>query len=131
MVSINKNKGNAKQTTVMIVAIAAGLVIFLGLCWGMGWFGVFYRSTVGVAQESANRDVYKQNKSYVEGMINDLGNYKYELETEKDETAKTALIGLVRSKYANFDSNLIQDLTLRQFLLSIRNGTYDTGGLSQ
>lgn len=108
------------------VAIIGGLI---GLSFGMGWIDVGYKNTVGVAEASADRNVFKENKSYVEGMASDLAKYKYELSTEKDATSRKAIVNLIIDKYANFDINKLEDKSLQSFLKDVRNGKYNDGGI--
>lgn len=103
-------------------------VILLGivlLYFFLGFAGVidlqFYKY-FGVQKANVQRQIFKENKSYVEGMVSDLAKYKYEYETEKDETAKAAITDLIRSKYANFDISNIEDIGSQNFLREVRNG---------
>jgi hypothetical protein len=77
-----------------------------------------------VQQANVQREIFKENKSYIEGMASDLSKYKFELETEKDEVAKKAIVEMIRSKYADFDINKLQDSSLQRFLRDIRGGNY-------
>jgi hypothetical protein len=98
------------------------IVVFLLTGLGIGYYNVFYTNTVGTAQESAERNKIKNNKSYTEGMVSDLANYRLQYQKEKDETFKKALRETIITKYANFKTDLIDDPDLKQFLLDIRNG---------
>jgi len=107
----------------LVIILVIGALI--GLSFGMGWVGVGYTKTVGVAQQSANREVFKENKSYVEGMVSDLAKYKYELATEKDPIARKAIVELIIDKYANFDISKIKDANLVRFLQNVKSGEYN------
>lgn len=76
----------------------------------------------GTQQANIQRDIFKENKSYIEGMAQDLAKYKYELETEKDETTQKAIKEMIRGKYADFNIDNLQDRNLQQFLRGIRGG---------
>ena len=78
--------------------IILSLILIAVLTMALGGFGVFYKNTIGVADESANRNVFKQNKAYVEGMVRDLAKYKLELTMEKDITARRALSEFINEK---------------------------------
>lgn len=97
------------------------LIVLLGLSLAFGWFNVFFKNTVGVANATADRNIFEQGKSYTQGMISDLANYKYEYETSTDETARKAIKNLIRDKFANFDAEKIENYSLRQFLIGILN----------
>lgn len=84
----------------------------------------FYRY-FGKEKASIQREIFKENKSYIEGMASDLAKYKYELTIEKDEFAKKAIVNLIIDKYANFNINQLEDINLRIFLQDVRNGKYN------
>jgi len=111
------------------VALVSVLVLvgLLSLSWGTGWFGVFYKGTVEKANVSVDRQIFKESKSFVEGMANDLANYRREITTEKDPVARKAIADLINSKYGNFDISRLENSNLRGFLLDVRNGKYDGG----
>ncbi len=111
------------KPVIAVIAIIIVVVVVLGLT--LGWFGVFYTKTIGVEQASAERQVFKENKSYIEGMASDLAKYKYELATEKDAVARKAIISLVVDKYGNFDIDKLENTDLRKFLQDVRNGKYE------
>jgi uncharacterized protein HemX len=104
------------------IAAILAIALFLIAGLGIGYYKVFYTNTVGTAQESAERNKILKNKSYTEGMISDLANYRLQYQKEKDETFKKALRETIITKYANFKTDLIDDPDLKQFLLDIRNG---------
>lgn len=109
----------------VILLVSIIIIVSLGLVFGIGWTGVHYTNTVEKAQINADREVFKDSKPFIEGMTSDLAKYKFELETEKDNTAKKAIINLIISKYGNFDTNKIEDVTLRNFLNDIKKGKYN------
>lgn len=107
-----------------IVKIFLVICIIIVLCAsvaiGTGAFNVFYKNTIGVATESANRNIYKENKSYVEGMIKDLSSYKNQYELSENDKEKTALKARIINDFANFDINKIENIGLQNFLIEMR-----------
>jgi hypothetical protein len=103
------------------ILVIGGLV---SLSFGLGWMNVGYKNTIGVAEANADRNIFKENKSYVEGMISDLAKYKYELSTEKDTIARKAIIDLIIDKFASFDIKNLENSDLKKFLQDIRDGKY-------
>ncbi len=101
------------------------LALLLAFSWGMGWFGVFLKNTVGVANTTADRNIFEKGKSYIQGMNSDLANYKYEFEKEKDPVAKKAIVNMVRDKFASFNIADIESVTLQIFLQNVMNGKYN------
>jgi hypothetical protein len=84
----------------------------------------FYRF-FGKRDASIKREIFKENKSYVEGMVADIAKYKFEMSTEKDSVTKKAIAEMVNDRFANFDIDKIEDLSLRKFLQDVRNGKYN------
>ena len=107
---------------VVLLSTIGVIALLVALTFIFGWFGVGYTKTVEKAQINANREVFKVSKPYVEGMVSDLAKYKYELTTEKDSTARKAIIDLIIDKYGNFDESKIENVSLRNFLINIKNG---------
>lgn len=104
-------------TCLAVVAIIGGL--FLGLKAGN-----VIKGTIGKESVSIDREIFKENKSYVEGMVNDLADYKREFERASDEEEKKQIANYIDSHFANFDATLIENNTLYKFLMDIRNGNY-------
>jgi hypothetical protein len=107
------------KNMLITITIIIGL---LALTLGLGYYGVFYKNTVGVQDANADRNIFKENKSYVEGMINDLSRLKLEYAQQQDPIAKKALGDTIRERFSNFDINKIEDVNLRNFLMQIRGG---------
>jgi hypothetical protein len=104
------------RTTLAVFLAIVGLVC---LSFGMGWFGVAYTKTVGKAQENANRTVYEQTQSYVEGKRQELAKYRLEYMTTKDSTEKQAIKIFVLHSFANFDKSKL-DPDLLSFYQSLQ-----------
>jgi len=96
-----------------VIVIAA--VIF-------GAISVFYTLTVGKAQANADRKVFKQGDSYVEGILDDLVEYKFQYETTDVVIEKKAILNLIRGKFANFDYTKIENPDLKTFLEEVMTG---------
>lgn len=104
---------------VLVIIIIGGLI---GLSFGLGWLNVGYKNTVGVASANADRNIFKENKSYDEGMARNLSKLKSELFAEKDKTIRKALVENIEETYANFDSTRLEVPSLREFLEDIQSG---------
>jgi hypothetical protein len=108
----------------MVTRVILGAVIFfalmIGLSFGLGWINVGYTNTVGKAQQNAERHVFEQTQSYVEGKRQELVKYHHEWMTaNKDD--KEAIEAVVRQSFANFDKNKIEDAELYTFLQNCMN----------
>jgi hypothetical protein len=100
--------------TMLIIVIIYFLAGFTGL------IDLQFSKYFGVKQANVQREIFTENKTHVEGMASDLAKYKYEYEVEKDEVAKKAIAELIRSKFANFDANKLENFKLQMFLKEMR-----------
>jgi len=80
-----------------LIAILIVVVVFSG-----GWLGLTVYRTFGTAYESARTDVYRENKSYVEGTIRDLREMKREYVTASEEH-QDALRSLILHRAGELD----------------------------
>ena len=98
-------------------------LIFIGLLalsLGLGYFNVFATKTVGKAQQNANREVFEQTQSYVEGKRQELIKYHHEwVKASKED--KESIQASIRLSFANFDDELIKDPDLYSFLKMVKN----------
>ena len=101
---------------------ASSLVLVFILAAGTGLVDLQFYRYFGKERANIQREIFKENKSYVEGMVSDLAKFKYEYTTEENEVAQKAIADLIRTKFANFDLSNIEDASLRKFLVDIRGG---------
>jgi hypothetical protein len=83
----------------VILFLALGVIV----SFSIGWFQVAYTSTVGKAQQNAERKVFEQSQSYMEGKRQEVTKLKYEYLTTKDPQERAAIRATLRSSLANFD----------------------------
>lgn len=98
------------------------LVAFFALCFGLELGGLHIRGFFAKEKANIQRDVFKNNKIYTEGMASDLAKYKLELAREEDPVARKAIIEFITDKYADFDIDKLENEQLRFFLIQIMNG---------
>ena len=103
------------KTGTIILLVLAFFITIAALTYVFGWFGVGYTKTVGKAQENANREVFEQTQSYVEGKRQELTKYRLEYMEDKDSTDREAIRRTILSSFANFDENKLP-ADLQQFL---------------
>lgn len=102
----------------MLKRIFLGFVIMIALVGVMFFSGgvkLLYKKTFGVANANVDREIFKSNKIYTEGMASDLAKYKYEY-TTGNEVEKSTIKMFVIEKYANFDSDKLESNSLRTWL---------------
>lgn len=73
-----------------------------------GWFGVFYTKTVKVEQENADREVFEQTQSYVEGKRQEALKFYKEWREAETESEKKGIENMVMHSFANFDDEKLQ-----------------------
>lgn len=109
------------MSKIKYVLISIGVVaFFIVVGFAGGYIQAFYNRTVGTEIESSKREIYKENKSHVEGMIKDLANYKMQYETSESEKEKTAIKARIVNDFANFDIYKIENIGLQNFLIKMR-----------
>jgi hypothetical protein len=96
-----------KWSTGLLVGILVlgGLV---GLSYGLGWIGVHQTKTIGKAQKDAERRVFEQTQSYVEGKRQEALKF-YKEYNEADTENKQAIKQLVSHSFANFDESVLKE----------------------
>lgn len=83
-------------------------------------FNVFSTNFWGVRQADANRRVFEQSQSYVEGKRQELVKLHHEW-LVGDEHEKATIEAMVRMNFANFDDNLVADQrVLYDFLVAAK-----------
>jgi hypothetical protein len=111
-----KERAAVTGKSILIGALIMGSVL------GLGWFGVYYKSTVGQASRNADHQVFKNSTAYVDGMASDLADFQLQLMQEQDPTARKAIINVILERYSNFDETKLESKSLREFLVDVRNG---------
>lgn len=105
-----------------LAGLVLGVVLLVGLTFGGGKIANIYDRTIGKESVSIQREKFKESKSYVEGMVNSLAEYKREYERAETEEEKKQVLNFIDSKFANFDADLIENDILYKFLKDVRNG---------
>lgn len=90
-----------------IIGILIGLLVIgglVGLSYGFGWIGVHQTKTIGKAQKNAEREVFEQTQSYIEGKRQEALKFYREYQTA-NEVEKAAIKEMVAHSFAQFDEN--------------------------
>ena len=99
--------------------VIAFFVAIVGFSFGMGWTDVLYTKTVGKAKQNAQREVFEQTQSYVEGKRQMALKYYKEYQAA-DESGKRAIKELVALDFANVDEEEILTGRVRQFVIDCK-----------
>lgn len=110
---------------VILGTIAFGLALGVAFCvlYGIGYIGNKLETTIGVQYENAKRERFENSTSYTHSMQDKLAEYKREFETEKDVDTKLAILNCIDDEFAQFDENKISSSILRDFLISVKDGS--------
>ena len=109
---------------VALIVTTFGLVLgttFVVL-YGFGFIGNKLE-TIGVQYDNVKRKRFENSTSYVHGMQDKLAEYKREFEIEKDVDTKLAILNCIDDEFAQFDENKISSSILRDFLISVKDGS--------
>lgn len=109
-------KSKSKEVLRWILAVVAFIVITAGVLFYFGFLGNAFDATVGKQRMDIERNNFKHSKSYVEGKVQDLAQYKREYDRTKDANEKQQILNVVSDQFANFDESQIESQQLRQFL---------------
>ena len=91
------------KTGKIVVLSFLGIILLIALTFGLGYLGVFHTKTVGKAQHNADREVFEQTQSYVEGKRQEAMKMYKEWVQAETPTEKKALENLVAHTFANID----------------------------
>lgn len=78
------------------------VVLFVGLSFVFGYSDVLYTRTVGKEKQNAQREVFEETQSYVEGKRQEAAKY-YREYMRSDEEDRAILRVVVANSFANFD----------------------------
>jgi len=107
-----------KTSTIILLSIL-GLLLIIGLTFGLGYTGALYTRTVVKTQQNSERKVFEETQSYVQGKRQELIKLHHEwMNANADE--KLAIESTIRISFANFDENKINEPELYSFLKKIK-----------
>jgi hypothetical protein len=118
----NKLKGEKLMNYFTKLCLAIGLSFLILL--GFGYYFLGLKEALGVENQRVENKIFNNSTIHIEGMLDDLAKYKFELQSEKSDTGKKAIAELINDRFANFDEKNIQNEDLKQFLRDVRNGKY-------
>ena len=96
-------------------------VLFGGLTYGFGWFGVGYTKTVGKAQQNANREVFEETNSFTKGKRQEIIKYYKEWNEAETIEEKTAIETIASMSLADFDEDrFITDSKLLSWIKRVK-----------
>ena len=103
------------RSTSFIIIFA---ILVIGIVFGIGYLSIFYKKTVGVASENANREVFEATRSYNQAKIQELAKYKAEWDSADIED-RSGIESIIKHRFADMDATKIP-VGLSSFLRLIR-----------
>lgn len=101
---------------------ASCVVVIAVIAFVSGEGQAIYNKTVGKDVTNSENTKFHETQIYNDGMAQELSKDRKELQETTDTTARGAVVNDIRSRFANFNENNLQDQSLRQFLVDVRNG---------
>jgi hypothetical protein len=103
-----------------ILIIVSGFIGFVFLIFIVGFLILQYKKTFGTRMENVNREIFEETKSYIHGVIQDLGKYYDEYQKAGIEKERDAIANTIKIRFAEFDATRIKSKELREFLVEVR-----------
>ena len=101
-----------------MVAVS-GLFLVLVLCFGLRWLGIEWRGFFGPKEAEVERKIFKETRSYNEGMVQQLVKYRLEYMRAKTDQEREAIASTVRMMFADYDLKRLPNEELRNFLREV------------
>lgn len=98
--------------------VVVACVLVLALVFGIPFLGLQVMRMFGTQIESAKTDIYRENKSYVEGTVRDLRELQVDY-VKADDSQKEALAGLILHRAGELDWERLPN-DVRRFLNELK-----------
>jgi len=98
-----------KNVLLSILSLLILAIVIIGISYASGWVGVHQKSTIGKAYQNADREVFEQSQSYVEGKRQESAKLYKEYMLAKDPADKAVICEVVSHTFANFELGLLRD----------------------
>lgn len=105
----------------IVVAALAGLFLVIALLFGLTWLGIEWDGFFGPKRAAVEREIFRETRSYDEGMIQQLARYRLQHVRAKSSEEKKAIASTVRVMFAEYDPDKLERRDLRVFLQGVNN----------
>ena len=102
----------------IFAGVVSSLLLFallLGFLFGMEHLGIAWEGYFGPKRAAVKREVFKETRSYNEGMIQQLARYRLQYIKAESDVEKEAIASTVRNMFAEYDKTKLSP-ELRNFL---------------
>ncbi len=100
--------------------IVLAILLFVGLMFGLSALGLVHYQFFAPKFQAAEREVYEQTPSYVQGKEQSLSELRLEYQRAKTQGEKNNIKAMVINEAATVDLNLLKDRSLRRFVQDLR-----------
>jgi len=95
------------------------VVILIGLTFAFEALDIVKFGLFEPKRENIKREVFENTKSYVHGVIQDLGKY-YDEYRKADTGEKQAISEVIKMRFTEFEADKIPNQKLKEFLVEVR-----------
>lgn len=95
-------------------------LLFIWLVMLIEVLSIQWHGVTDPMRENVKREVFEETKSYNEGKIQQLAKYKFEYDKADSFENKQAIESVVRTMFADFDADNINNESLQTWLVQIR-----------
>ena len=79
------------------VAALAGLFLFIAMIFGLTWMGIEWRGFFGPKRAAVERKIFRETRSYDEGMVQQLARYRLQYIRSESAEEKRAIASTIRT----------------------------------
>lgn len=102
-----------------------GLMISIAIIVGLTFGGFYINKILKSESVEIDHEIYKDSDGYIDATVNQLSNLKGDFERETNESNKQTYISEIKLILDTFNTDLIENKTLRNFAEDVMEGVYD------
>lgn len=108
--------GNLLKVIGAVFGGAFAIAALLSLMFGLTWLGIEWRGFFGPKRAAVEREIFRETRSYDEGMVQQLSRYRLQYVRAESQAEKDAIASTVRTMFAEYDPSKLPNSDLRNFL---------------
>ncbi len=108
------------KTLSVVGAVVLALVVAVGLTFGLSAVGLAHLEFFGPKYQKAQREIYEQTPSYIQGKEQTLAELRLEYNRAKTAGEKNNVRSMIVNEAATVDLNLLKDKSLVRFIQNLR-----------
>lgn len=104
------------KTVGWIASSIAVLGLSVLLVFGAQWLRLEWRKYWGPKEQAVEREIFRETRSYDEGMVQQLSRFRLQYVRAEDDVEKEAILSTVRQMFAEYDPSRLPSVELENFL---------------